>query len=100
MNDLVEKIRPLAEQIVALQQQMKTLGMFANDRELLTCPRCQLMEDVTHDGFLITCREPDLGQDTGLRFEEVVAGSFRCPGCGQTVHEPLSEDEQTDGLTA
>lgn len=100
IDDLVEQIRPLAQQIVALQQQMKALGMFANDRELLQCPRCGIMEDVTHEGFLITCREPDLGIDTGLRFEPITEESYRCPSCGQTVQEPLSEDEKQEGLSA
>jgi uncharacterized C2H2 Zn-finger protein len=100
IDDLVEQIRPLAQQIVALQEQMKALGMFGNDRELLQCPRCGLMEDVTHEGFLITCREPDLGIDTGLRFEPITDESYRCPSCGQTVQEPLSEDEKQEGLSA
>lgn len=100
MSDPIAEIKALAAQISALQQQAKALGMFANDRELLKCPRCGLMEDVTHQGLLITCREPDLGHDTGLRFEALTADSFRCPACGQTVHEPLSDEEQTDGLTA
>lgn len=96
IDDLVEQIRPLAQQIVVLQEQMKALGMFAHDRELLQCPRCGLMEDVTHEGFLITCREPDLGTDTGLRFEPFTEESYRC----QTVQEPLSEDEKQEGLSA
>lgn len=100
MSDPIAEIKALAAQISALQQQAKALGMFANDRELLKCPRCGLMEDVTHEGLLITCRETDPGQDTGLRFDKITAESFRCPFCGQTVNEPLSEDEQTDGLTA
>ena len=100
IDDLVEQIRPLAQQIVALQQQMKALGMFANDRELLQCPRCGIMEDVTHEGFLITCREPDLGLDTGLRFEPITEESYRCPSCGQTMQEPLSDDEKQKGLSA
>jgi hypothetical protein len=40
MDDLIAAIRPLAAEIVALQKQMIALGMFANDRELLECPRC------------------------------------------------------------
>ncbi len=43
MDDLIAAIRPLAAEIVALQKQMIALGMFANDRELLECPRCGLM---------------------------------------------------------
>jgi predicted RNA-binding Zn-ribbon protein involved in translation (DUF1610 family) len=100
IDHLVETIRPLAEQIVALKQQMKHLSMFTNDRELLQCPRCGLMEDVTAEGLLITCREPDLCTDTGLRFVAITDESYRCPSCGQTVQEPLSENELWEGLSA
>lgn len=48
---------------------MKSLGMFANDRELLECPRCGLMEDVAAGGMFLTVRPTDLGTDTGLRFQ-------------------------------
>ena len=77
---------------------MRALGMFANDRELLECQSCGLKEDVAHDGRLITCREPDLGQDTSLRFEPLAEQTFHCPAGGQTVPEPFNEDEQNDEL--
>jgi hypothetical protein len=93
MKDLVAKIRPLAKQLAALQRQAKALGVFANNRELLECPHCRLKEDVTCEGRIITCREPDLGEDTGLRFEEIMADNFRCPACGQTAREQLDEGE-------
>jgi predicted RNA-binding Zn-ribbon protein involved in translation (DUF1610 family) len=100
IDDLVASIRPLAAEIVALQKQMKALGMFANDRELLECPRCGLMEDVAAGGLLLTVFPADLGTDTGLRFEELTPDSFRCPSCGQTVHEPLTDEELEEGLQA
>jgi uncharacterized C2H2 Zn-finger protein len=100
MDDLVAAIRPLAAEIVALQKQMKALGMFANDRELLECPRCGLMEDVAANGMLLTCTPTELGNDTGLRFGELTTESFRCPSCGQTVHEPLADEERDEGLQA
>lgn len=100
MKDLLSTIRPLAKQLVALQQQMKAAGLFAHDRELLDCPHCGLREDVLSSGQLITYREPDFHQDTGLRFEGLTADTFRCPACGHTVKEPLSDGGQTGGLTA
>ena len=100
IDDLVAAIRPLAQQIAALQKQMKSLGMFANDRDLLECPRCGLMEDVAAGGVLLTVRPTDLGTDTGLRFEELTPESFRCPSCGLTVHEPLTDEEREEGLQA
>ena len=83
----LESLRSLAGQVVALQAEARALGLFANDRELLACPCCGLVEDVTCTGLLITCRLPALGEDTGLRFEEIKTGKFRCPQCGGIVAE-------------
>jgi hypothetical protein len=58
------------------------------------------MEDVAADGMLLSCTPTELGNDTGLRFEELAPESFRCPSCGQTVHEPLTIEEQDEGLQA
>jgi predicted RNA-binding Zn-ribbon protein involved in translation (DUF1610 family) len=91
MNSSLQPLRALAAQLVALQAEARARGLFANDRELLACPRCGLMEDVTCTGLLITCRPPALGEDTGLRFEEFKAGKFRCPNCGRSVTEPPEE---------
>jgi len=87
MKPSLEPFRSLAGQIVALQAEARALGLFANDRELLACPRCGLVEDVTCTGLLITCRLSALGEDTGLRFEEIKTGKFRCPQCGGIVAE-------------
>ena len=81
------KLHSLATRLADLQKRAKALGLFANDRELLSCPRCGLEEDVSITGLLITCRAPALGADTGLRFEEIKAGKFRCPECGGIVSE-------------
>jgi len=35
-------IAPLARRIAAIREQMRVLGMFSNDRELLDCPNCGL----------------------------------------------------------
>ena len=100
MKDLISTLRPLARQLAALQRRMKAAGLFANDRELLDCPHCGLREDVLISGLLITCREPGFHQDTGLRFEELTADTFRCPSCGQTVYEPFAEDSPRGGFHA
>lgn len=94
MKDLIATIRPLARRLAAQQRRMKTAGLFANDRELLDCPHCGLREDVLISGLLITYREPGFHQDTGLRFQELTADTFRCPSCGQTVCEPFAEDKR------
>ena len=100
MKDLISTIRPLARQLAAQQRRMKAAGLFANDRELLDCPQCGLREDVLISGLLITYCEPGFHQDTGLRFEELTADTFRCPSCGQTVCEPFAGDKQGGAVLA
>ena len=85
------KLHALTTRLASLQKQAKALGVFANDRELLKCPRCALMEDVTSIGLLITCRETALGEDTGLRFVQLAEDIFRCPSCAQRVEAPTAE---------
>jgi hypothetical protein len=85
MSQRRNNIRELASRIVALQAKARALGLFTNDRELLECQKCGLLEDVTFNGQLITCRAPDFGQDTGLRFEELPQDGFRCPVCGSMI---------------
>ena len=91
MKRLKSELRRLAEELESLKRRAKALGVFTNDRELLDCPHCGLMEDVAVDGLLITCRAPDLGRDTGLRFRKLNAKCFRCPACGERVKEPPPE---------
>ena len=79
------KLHALAARLASLQKQAKALGVFANDRELLECPCCGLMEDVTSIGLLITCRATALGEDSGLRFVPLAENIFRCPSCAQRV---------------
>ena len=73
----------------------KILGVFTNDRELLECPRCGLLEDVTSTGLLITCRANALDEDTGLRFVPLADNLFRCPSCARRVEALVDELEQT-----
>ena len=83
VDALVEQVAPLIRQLQAAQEQARRLGLFPNDRDLLTCPNCGLTEDVLADGQLITNLR--LGQpDTELRFIEPTAGDgpFVCPACG------------------
>jgi hypothetical protein len=49
-----ENIVSAVRELIALQQQARTLGLFTDDRELLACPVCGLLEDVTSMGLLIT----------------------------------------------
>jgi len=67
-DDLLKAVKPLAAEIVKLQTQMKAAGMFANHRNLLECPKCDLQEDMTDDGLLFTSLRELPGEDTGERF--------------------------------
>ena len=87
MKKSLEPLRSLAGKLTVLQAEARALGMFVGDRELVACPRCGLTEDVSFTGLLITCRPTAFGEDTGLRFEEIKAGKFRCPNCAVIVTE-------------
>jgi len=91
-DELLRKIKPLAEQLQTLQEQAERLGVFTGDRELLECAGCGLEEDVTTDGFLIVCRKLALGTDTGLRFTKDVEnkGKYLCPVCGKPAQSSIS----------
>jgi PHP family Zn ribbon phosphoesterase len=81
-----QKIKQLAEDIVQIQKQAKALGIFVNDRELLECTGCDLVEDVGFDGSLMTYhRQSDDMTDSGLRFEEMDEDKYRCPVCGTVL---------------
>ncbi len=88
---LTKGIRQLAKKLAAVQKQAREMGIFVGDRELLTCGRCGLMEDVAFDGRLLTCRPDSLGEDTAFRFEELPDNRFQCPVCGTVIH--LEEDK-------
>jgi len=81
------RLMALAQRVSALNERARELGLFTDDRELLTCPRCGLMEDVLIDGRLVTWRGVGGGQDTGLRFVEVEDGSCKyvCPQCRTVI---------------
>jgi len=83
LSGLAQKIKPLVEDIVRIQKQAKALGIYVNDRELLECTGCDLVEDVAFDGSLMTYhRKSDDMTDSGLRFEEMGEEKYRCPACG------------------
>lgn len=82
LSDLVSDITPLAREITRIKKQAKALGLFTHDRELLECNKCDLVEDVTSDGRLVTYhRNSQDMKDCGLRFEELKGDMFRCPVC-------------------
>lgn len=88
------KLETLVRQLVELKAQARQLGLFTEDRDLLTCPRCGLMEDVLIGGRLVTWPGEGDGRDTGLRFtaDHTDHLRFTCPRCGGPV--VLKEDPE------
>jgi len=86
LSGLAQKIKPFVEDIIRIQKQAKSLGIFVNDRELLEWTGCDFVEDVAFDGSLMTYhRESDDITDSGLRFEEMDEDKYRCPVCGTVL---------------
>ena len=81
-RELVELSRKLAK----VKAQARMLGIFTDDRELLECPNCGLLEDVTTEGLLVTYSGRSRSRkDCGLRFRPVDETRFACPKCGTRI---------------
>lgn len=94
MKDIVKDIANLILKAQSLADQH---GLFPNHRELLKCPHCRLMEDVTIEGKLIVYRDGEKEIDSGLRFPEPDKnGVSCCPGCGRGVALELSRTKSTE----
>ncbi len=82
-NELLSNILPLAKQIAALQKKAAKLGLFMDERELVKCSGCDLSEDVSFDGRLISYhRDSEDRSDSGLRFIKTGKNIYKCPICG------------------
>lgn len=93
MGDLIELFHHLEK----VKQQARALGIFTDDRELLACPSCGLLEDVTAEGILVTYPKDSKNvEDTGLRFHQLDTESFQCPACGATCHVPTEDELRTE----
>ncbi len=77
----------LVEKIVKLKEEAKKLGIFTDDRELIECPKCGLMEDVAIGGRLFTVFKNAPNKDTGLEFKELGKEGNRlsCPNCRKVI---------------
>ena len=84
-------IKELAKRIKEIQAEVVAAGHAPHHRDLLKCPACGLYEDALFDGTLIVPPTPESHEDTGLRFEKLRKGVFRCPSCGAKVKEPKWE---------
>ena len=75
-----------ARQLEKIKKDARALGIFTEDRKLLECPDCGLMEDVTINGLLITYpSNSSFIEDSGLRFVRIDETRYTCPACGATV---------------
>ena len=91
LENLFRDLRPIIKTWGRIRKQADALGIFVDDRELLECPHCGLMENVAVDGTLFTCHAKNLSADTGLRFKSLAGDRFRCPACKAIVrasHNP------------
>ena len=87
MNGLSAAVRQLEQ----AKQQARVLGIFTDDRELLECPSCGLLEDVTFEGLLVTYPKDSADlKDCGLRFRPVGETRFDCPSCGTRIKAVIS----------
>jgi len=79
--------RSLLRQIGHIHRLALGNGLFLNDRELLSCDNCGLLEDVDITGRLITYKFGEAVFDSGMRFENGEGGTYVCPVCGASVRE-------------
>ena len=76
----------LANRLTKIKEEAKKLGIFTDDRELLKCPKCGLMEDIDINGRLFTVFENAPYESTGLAFEGTgKRENYSCPNCGEII---------------
>ena len=51
---VIERISAIVGELEEIKHRARALGIFTDDRELLACPVCGLLEDVAIMGLLIT----------------------------------------------
>lgn len=79
--------RSLLRQIGYVHRLAREAGLFLDDRELLSCDRCGLLEDVDITGRLITYKSGEAVFDSGMRFEKGEGDTHVCPVCGAPARE-------------
>ncbi len=75
----------LHREIARVHRLAQAAGLFMNDRELLSCTHCGLLEDVGCYGLLMTYPTGNPPVDSGLRFTKDKRGRYICPQCGAVV---------------
>ncbi len=79
--------RSLLRRIRHVHRLAQQAGFFMNDRELLRCDNCGLLEDVDITGRLITYKAGEAVFDSGMRFEKSERDTHVCPVCGEPARE-------------
>ena len=75
----------LHREIARVHRLAQAAGLFMEDRDLLLCSRCGLLEDVGCCGLLMTYPTGKPPVDSGLRFKKDKRGRYICPNCGAVV---------------
>ena len=74
--------KSLHREIARVHRLAQAAGLFMEDRDLLQCARCGLLEDVGCYGLLMTYFSGKPPVDSGLRFRKDKRGRCICPNCG------------------
>ena len=69
-------------EIARVHRLAQAAGLFMEDRDLLHCSHCGLLEDVGCCGLLMTYFSGKPLVDSGLRFTKYKRGRHICPNCG------------------
>ena len=105
-----EGVKKLTKDIINLTKgfeetikQAEALGIFTNERDLLSCVKCKLGEDVAFNGILFTYVNENEetpqhrtaeNDDTGLRFIEIeYLKKYKCPKCGHIIEYTEEEED-------
>ena len=101
----MEKAETIAKLQAAIRRFKKTAaearkrGVYVGDRDLVSCPRCGLFEDVRLNGILITSWIEHVCVDTGLRFIEDQRDRemLVCPACGCDAVPDMRDETVPEG---
>jgi hypothetical protein len=74
--------KSLHREIARVHRLAQAAGLFLEDRDLLQCARCGLLEDVGCYGLLMTYLSGKPPIDSGLRFRKDKWDRYICPKCG------------------
>lgn len=74
--------KSLHRKIALVHRLAQGAGLFLEDRPLLECARCGLLEDVGCYGLLMTYFSGKPAVDSGLRFRKDKLNRYICPNCG------------------